>query len=32
MAYTQFDRVPNHYAGPIIQNVKDFRISYYDIK
>ncbi len=25
MPYTQFDRVPNHYAGPIIQKVKDFR-------
>ncbi len=25
MAYSQFDRVPNHYAGPIIQRVKDFR-------
>jgi|TARA_B110000438_G_scaffold104082_1_gene102823 4-hydroxy-3-methylbut-2-enyl diphosphate reductase len=27
MAYTQFDRVPNHYAGPIIQKVKDFRLA-----
>ena len=27
MAYSQFDRVPNHYAGPIIQQVKDFRSS-----
>ena len=27
MPYTQFDRVPNHYAGPIIQQVKDFRLS-----
>ena len=25
MAYSQFDRVPNHYAGEIIQRVKDFR-------
>ena len=25
MAYSQFDRVPNHYAGPIIQQIKDFR-------
>lgn len=25
MAYSQFDRVPNHYAGPIIQHIKDFR-------
>ncbi|MEW6756406.1 MAG: 4-hydroxy-3-methylbut-2-enyl diphosphate reductase, partial [Candidatus Latescibacterota bacterium] len=25
MAYAQFDRVPNHYAGPIIQRIKDFR-------
>jgi len=25
MAFTQFDRVPNHYAGDIIQRVKDFR-------
>ena len=25
MAFSQFDRVPNHYAGPIIQTVKDFR-------
>ena len=25
MAFTQFDRVPNHYAGPIIQRIKDFR-------
>lgn len=25
MAYSQFDRVPNHYAGPIIQRIKDFR-------
>ena len=27
MAYTQFDQVPNHYAGPIIQKVKDFRLA-----
>ena len=27
MPYSQFDRVPNHYAGPIIQQVKDFRLS-----
>ena len=26
MAFSQFDRVPNHYAGPIIQKVKDFRL------
>ncbi|MFH1568308.1 MAG: 4-hydroxy-3-methylbut-2-enyl diphosphate reductase [Gemmatimonadota bacterium] len=25
MAFAQFDRVPNHYAGDIIQRVKDFR-------
>ena len=25
MAFTHFDRVPNHYAGDIIQQVKDFR-------
>jgi 4-hydroxy-3-methylbut-2-enyl diphosphate reductase len=25
MAYGQFDRVPNHYAGPIIQRIKEFR-------
>ena len=25
MAYPQFDRVPNHYAGSVIQKVKDFR-------
>ncbi|NKB70161.1 MAG: 4-hydroxy-3-methylbut-2-enyl diphosphate reductase [Candidatus Latescibacteria bacterium] len=25
MAFSQFDRVPNHYAGSIIQKVKDFR-------
>ena len=25
MAFTQFDRVPNHYAGPIIQRIKDYR-------
>ena len=27
MAYPQFDRVPNHYAGPIIQRVKDYRLK-----
>ena len=26
MAFPQFDRVPNHYAGSIIQQVKDFRL------
>ena len=25
MAFKQFDRVPNHYAGQIIQQIKDFR-------
>ena len=25
MSYSQFDRVPNHYAGSMIQKVKDFR-------
>ncbi len=25
MAFKQFDRVPNHYAGEIIQRIKDFR-------
>jgi 4-hydroxy-3-methylbut-2-enyl diphosphate reductase len=25
MAFTQFDRVPNHYAGNLIQRIKDFR-------
>ncbi|MDA0335221.1 MAG: 4-hydroxy-3-methylbut-2-enyl diphosphate reductase [bacterium] len=25
MAYKQFDRVPNHYSGPVIQRIKDFR-------
>lgn len=25
MAYSKFDRVPNHYAGSIIQKIKDFR-------
>lgn len=25
MAFKQFDRVPNHYAGPAIQRIKDFR-------
>lgn len=28
MAYKQFDRVPNHYAGPIIQQIKEFRSQY----
>lgn len=28
MAYSQFDRVPNHYAGPIIQQIKDFRLEH----
>ena len=27
MAYAQFDRVPNHYAGSIIQRVKNFRLQ-----
>ncbi len=27
MSYSQFDRVPNHYAGSMIQKVKDFRQS-----
>ncbi len=27
MAYRQFDRVPNHYAGPTIQRVKDYRLQ-----
>ena len=27
MAYSQFDQVPNHYAGPIIQRVKDYRLK-----
>ncbi len=27
MAYSQFDRVPNHYAGPIIQQVKEYRLE-----
>jgi 4-hydroxy-3-methylbut-2-enyl diphosphate reductase len=27
MAYTQFDRVPNHYAGAVIQRVKDYRLT-----
>ena len=27
MAFKQFDRVPNHYAGPVIQRIKDFRES-----
>ena len=25
MAFSQFDRVPNHYGGPIIENIKEFR-------
>lgn len=25
MAFKQFDRVPNHYTGPVIQRIKDFR-------
>ena len=28
MAYKQFDRVPNHYAGPIIQQIKEFRLHH----
>ncbi len=28
MAFSQFDHVPNHYAGPIIQRVKDFRLQH----
>ena len=28
MAFSQFDHVPNHYAGPIIQKVKDFRLQH----
>ena len=27
MAYAQFDRVPNHYAGSIIQRVKNLRLQ-----
>ncbi len=27
MAYPQFNQVPNHYAGPIIQRVKDYRLK-----
>ena len=27
MAYPQFDQVPNHYAGPTIQRVKDYRLK-----
>ncbi len=27
MAYSQFDRVPNHYTGPLIQRIKDFRLK-----
>jgi 4-hydroxy-3-methylbut-2-enyl diphosphate reductase len=25
MAFSQFDRVPNHYGGPIIETIKEFR-------
>ena len=28
MAYKKFDQVPNHYAGPIIQHIKDFRLKH----
>mgnify|MGYP001442629629 FL=1 len=28
MAYKQFDKVPNHYAGPIIQQIKEFRSNH----
>ena len=28
MAFSQFDRVPNHYSGPIIQKIKDFRLDH----
>ena len=27
MAFSQFDQVPNHYAGPIIQRIKEFRLE-----
>lgn len=27
MAFSQFDHVPNHYAGPIIQRIKEFRLE-----
>lgn len=27
MAFDKFDRVPNHYAGAIIQRIKDFRLE-----
>ncbi len=27
MAFSQFDRVPNHYAGNLIQRIKDFRLE-----
>ncbi|MBM3280163.1 MAG: 4-hydroxy-3-methylbut-2-enyl diphosphate reductase [Candidatus Handelsmanbacteria bacterium] len=27
MAFSQFDRVPNHYAGSLIQRIKDFRLE-----
>ena len=28
MAFSQFDRVPNHYAGTIIQRVKEMRLEH----
>lgn len=28
MAFTQFDQVPNHYSGPIIQRIKEFRLEH----
>jgi len=27
MAFSQFDQVPNHYSGPIIQRIKEFRLE-----
>lgn len=27
MAFSQFDQVPNHYAGPIIERIKEFRLE-----
>ena len=27
MAISQFERVPNHYGGPLIQKIKDFRLG-----
>ena len=27
MAFSQFDRVPNHYAGALIQRIKDYRLE-----